>query len=150
MNTKKTNQKKWPKWFRAFPALARPDAGVEELSRHLVTDTYDMIMKLIRVTAVTVLLGLMSAAQLTYANNPSAYSSISVAPDQMAVIAFQIRLQQAGYYNGPVTGVLDLATSVAIARFQRTHGLLGTGEIDQPTAQALGIHLYSPYMRPAI
>lgn len=109
-----------------------------------------MIMKLIRVTAVIMLLGLMSGAQLTHANNPSAYATISGPADQNAVIAFQIRLRQAGYYNGPVTGVLDLATSVAIARFQRTHGLLGTGEIDQPTAQALGIHLYSPYMRPAI
>ena len=106
------------------------------------TKTNQKKWRLIRVTAVIMLLGVMSAAQLTYAN-------ISVA-DQTAVIAFQIRLRQAGYYNGPVTGVFDLATSVAIARFQRTHGLLGTGEIDQPTAQALGIHLYSPYMRPAI
>ena len=150
MSTTQMDQKKSGKWFRA--GWRRHDSllVLKMLSRRLANDTHHIVTKLLRVTAAIMLLGLISAAQLTYANNPPAYTGISIAPDQMAVIAFQVRLRQAGYYNGPVTGVLDLATSVAIARFQTTHGLLGTGGIDQPTAQALGIHLYSPYMRPAI
>ena len=66
------------------------------------------------------LLGLISAVQLTYADDPSAYAVIGLTPDR-AVIAVQSRLQQGGYYNGPVTGVLDLSTAAAIARFQAKH-----------------------------
>ena len=120
------------------------------LSRRLANGTHHIATKLLRVTAAIMLLGLIYAAQLTYADSPPADTGIRTAADQSAVIAFQIRLRQAGYYKGPITGVLDLATSVAIARFQRTHGLLGTGQIDQPTAQALRIHLFCPYMGPAI
>jgi peptidoglycan hydrolase-like protein with peptidoglycan-binding domain len=108
-----------------------------------------MTTSLLRVAAVLTLLGLIFSAQLTHAL-PPIYAVIRVTPEPAAVNAFQSRLQQAGYYNGRVTGVLDLATSVAIARFQATHGLLATGGVDQPTAQALGIRLSSAYMGPAI
>jgi peptidoglycan hydrolase-like protein with peptidoglycan-binding domain len=95
------------------------------------------------------LLGLISAAQLTYADDPSAYAAIALTPNR-AVIAVQGRLQQTGYYNGPVTGVLDLPTAAAIARFQAKHDLLATGGLDQPTAQALGIQLSPANMGAAI
>ena len=108
-----------------------------------------MTTSLLRIAAVLTLLGLIFSAQLTDAI-PPIYAVIRVTPEPGAVIAFQSRLQQAGFYDGPVTGVFDLATSVAIARFQATHGLLGTGVVDQPTAQTLGIRLTSPYMGPAI
>lgn len=149
MNATQMDQKKSGKWFRAGWRRQDPLLVLKTLSRRFANDTHHIATKLLRVTTAIMLLGLISAAQLTYANSPPAYTSISTAADQSAVSAFQIRLRQAGYYKGPVTGVLDRATSVAIARFQTTHGLLGTGEIDQPTAQALGIHLFSPYLRPA-
>ena len=92
-------------------------------------------------------LGLIFAFEFTYARPPYTVFSDTSGP---TVIAFQTRLRQAGYYNGDITGVFDLRTSVAIARFQSTHGLLGTGGIDQPTAQALGIHLSAPMTGPAM
>jgi peptidoglycan hydrolase-like protein with peptidoglycan-binding domain len=95
------------------------------------------------------LLGVISAAELTYADDPPFYAVISITPEP-AVIAFQSRLQQAGYYDGPVTGVLDLPTVAAIARFQVKHDLLATGWIDQPTAAVLGIHLSPANMGPAM
>jgi len=107
-----------------------------------------MATRLLRVAVVVMLL--ISAAQLTYAISPSTYPLTGIVPDRTTVIVFQSRLQQAGYYYGRITGVLDLATAVAIARFQTRHGLLATGGIDQPTAQALGINLSPPYMGPAI
>ena len=95
------------------------------------------------------LLGLISAAPLTYADDPSVYAVIGITPNRV-VIAVQDRLRQAGYYNGPVTGVLDLPTAAAIARFQAKHDLLATGGLDQPTAQALGIQLSPGNMGAAI
>ncbi len=106
-----------------------------------------MTMKLTRIAAFLMLLGLLPASEVAYAEPP--YVLVSSTSDP-AVFAFQSRLRQAGYYNGPLTGILDLPTAASIARFQATHGLLGTGGIDQPTAQALGIHLSPGTMGPAM
>jgi len=108
-----------------------------------------MTTRLMGVATVLMLLRLGFAAPLAHADDPSAYAVISISPNG-AVIAVQSRLQQAGYYNGPVTGVLDLPTAAAIARFQAKHDLLATGGLDQPTAQALGIQLSPTNMGPAI
>jgi len=59
-------------------------------------------------------------------------------PDQ-AVANVQATLQQLGYYNGPINGLLDYATRVAIANYQRDHGLYATSTIDEPTLAALGM-----------
>jgi peptidoglycan hydrolase-like protein with peptidoglycan-binding domain len=107
------------------------------------------VTRVTRVAAVLMLLGLISAAQLTYADDLALYATLGVTPNR-AVMAVQGRLQQAGYYNGPVTGVVDLPTAAAIARFQVKHGFLATGGIDQPTAEALGIQLSPANMGPAI
>ena len=59
-------------------------------------------------------------------------------PDQ-AVANVQATLQQLGYYNGPINGLLDYATRVAIANYQRDHGLCATSAIDEPTLASLGM-----------
>jgi hypothetical protein len=65
-----------------------------------------------RVAAVLMLLGLIYAAPLTYADDLALYAALGVTPNR-AVMAVQGRLQQTGYYNGPVTGVVDLPTAAA-------------------------------------
>ncbi|MFZ0915529.1 MAG: peptidoglycan-binding domain-containing protein [Candidatus Udaeobacter sp.] len=59
-------------------------------------------------------------------------------PDQ-AVANVQATLKQLGYYNGPINGLLDDATGLAIANYQRDHGLYATSTIDEPTLASLGM-----------
>jgi peptidoglycan hydrolase-like protein with peptidoglycan-binding domain len=49
----------------------------------------------------------------------------------------QQRLQAAGFYNGPVDGVMDPDTRAAIARFQQQNGLQRTESLDEPTLARL-------------
>ncbi len=48
-------------------------------------------------------------------------------------------LQQQGYYQGEVDGLLGPLTRDAIANYQRDHGLYTTSTIDQPTLRSLGM-----------
>jgi len=50
----------------------------------------------------------------------------------------QGRLQNLGYYDGPINGNLDDATVEAIRRFQEDEGLEITGQPDSATQAALG------------
>jgi peptidoglycan hydrolase-like protein with peptidoglycan-binding domain len=52
----------------------------------------------------------------------------------------QSALQEAGYYDGPITGSLSVETRAAIANFQRDQGLNITGAIDEPTVESLGLY----------
>ncbi len=52
----------------------------------------------------------------------------------------QVALQDAGYYDGPVTGSLNVETRAALANFQRDQGLFITGAIDEPTIESLGLY----------
>jgi hypothetical protein len=79
---------------------------------------------------------------------------LTIGPDKMLVeLSFQnllpvhlteglqMRLQNLGYYRGPVTGVEDEATQAAISRFQKDAGLPDTGTGDAATlAKLLAIH----------
>jgi hypothetical protein len=59
-------------------------------------------------------------------------------PDQV-VTDVQIQLQQEGYYNGPINGILDQPTQVAIANYQRDHDLAVTSVVDAATVTSLGL-----------
>ncbi|MEY2505503.1 MAG: putative peptidoglycan binding domain, partial [Verrucomicrobiota bacterium] len=51
----------------------------------------------------------------------------------------QTQLQRDGYYNGPVNGILDQATQVAIANYQRDNNLAVTSVVDGATVRSLGL-----------
>ena len=51
----------------------------------------------------------------------------------------QSALQEAGYYDGSVTGSLNVETRAALANFQRDQGLEITGAIDESTVELLGL-----------
>ena len=53
----------------------------------------------------------------------------------------QTRLSELGYYDGPINGVYDDATVVAIKRFQEDRGIYVSGAVGGVTANALGIYM---------
>jgi Putative peptidoglycan binding domain len=67
-----------------------------------------------------------------YASNPE------VDPGQV-VANVQSALQQAGYYQGDVDGVLGPQTRAALAEYQSAQGLEPTGAVDEPTLSSLGM-----------
>jgi hypothetical protein len=63
-----------------------------------------------------------------------------VVPSGGSVVAsVQNALDQMGYNAGPPDGAMGPQTENALARFQNDHGLPATGQIDNPTLQALGL-----------
>ncbi|MFZ0915332.1 MAG: peptidoglycan-binding protein [Candidatus Udaeobacter sp.] len=78
------------------------------------------------------------AASAYYAFDGPIYGYNGLAPDRVTVDV-QSQLQQDGYYEGAVDGVLGPTTREAIAAFQEDHGLAVTSVIDQPTLAALGV-----------
>ena len=52
----------------------------------------------------------------------------------------QDRLRQLGAYSGNVDGIWGRDSQLALQRFQRTHGLQATGQLNQATAATLGIN----------
>jgi hypothetical protein len=78
------------------------------------------------------------SSDAVYAYDGPIYAFNDLAPDQV-VANVQGTLQQLGYYNGPINGVLDEATRDAIANYQRDHGLYATSAIDEPTLASLGM-----------
>jgi hypothetical protein len=67
-----------------------------------------------------------------YASNPDVDPGQEVANVQSA-------LQEQGYYQGEIDGVLGPQTRAALAEYQSAQGLEPTGAIDEPTAEALGV-----------
>jgi hypothetical protein len=59
-------------------------------------------------------------------------------PDRVTV-AVQEQLARAGYYDGPIDGILGPMTREAIAAYQADNGLAITSAIDEPTLATLGI-----------
>jgi peptidoglycan hydrolase-like protein with peptidoglycan-binding domain len=57
----------------------------------------------------------------------------------------QQELARAGDYTGPVNGVLDPATSEALADWQSQHNLPTTGGFNPPTMASLGLSTAPPY-----
>jgi len=60
------------------------------------------------------------------------------APDMAEI---QVRLQELGYYNGPINGLYDGATVVAIKEFQADNGIYESGAVGGVTANALGLYM---------
>jgi hypothetical protein len=73
----------------------------------------------------------------SYAYDGPIYGYNGLPPDQV-VADVQGALQQLGYYQGPIDGVLGPATQEAIERYQRDHGLPATGGIDARTLASMG------------
>jgi hypothetical protein len=67
-----------------------------------------------------------------YASNPD------MDPGQV-VANVQSALQQQGYYQGDVDGVLGPQTRAALAEYQSAQGIEPTGAIDEPTLETLGM-----------
>ena len=67
-----------------------------------------------------------------YASNPT------MDPGQV-VANVQSALQQQGYYQGDIDGVLGPQTRAALAEYQSAQGLEPTGAVDQPTLEQLGM-----------
>jgi hypothetical protein len=60
-------------------------------------------------------------------------------PPGQVIANVQSALQQEGYYNDAVDGLIGPNTRAAISNFQRDRGLPITAAIDGPTLQALGL-----------
>lgn len=73
-----------------------------------------------------------------YAWDGPIYAYNNLPPDQV-IANVQATLQQQGYYQGEVDGLIGPLTRGAIADYQRDHGLYTTSTIDQPTLQSLGM-----------
>jgi len=73
-----------------------------------------------------------------YAYDGPIYAYNGLTPDQV-IVDVQLQLQRAGYYDGPVDGILGPTTQDAIAAFQADNGLAVTAAIDEPTLATLGI-----------
>jgi hypothetical protein len=73
-----------------------------------------------------------------YAYDGPIYAYNSLPPDQV-IANVQSALQQQGYYQGDVDGLIGPLTRDAIAGYQRDHGLYVTSAIDQPTLESLGM-----------
>ena len=73
-----------------------------------------------------------------YAYDGPIYGYNNLPPDQV-IANVQSALQQQGYYQGEVDGLLGPQTRGAIAGYQRDHGLYETASIDRPTLESLGM-----------
>ena len=73
-----------------------------------------------------------------YAYDGPIYAYNNLPPDQV-IGNVQAALQQQGYYQGEVDGLLGPLTRAAVADYQRDHGLYITSAIDRPTLSSLGM-----------
>jgi hypothetical protein len=73
-----------------------------------------------------------------YAYDGPIYGYNNLPPDQV-IANVQTALQQQGYYQGEVDGLLGPQTRSAVADYQRANGLAKTAAIDQPTLESLGM-----------
>ena len=73
-----------------------------------------------------------------YYDGPIYASSPQEDPAQV-VANVQSALQEQGYYQGDIDGVLGPQTRAALAEFQSAQGLEPTGAVDEPTLETLGM-----------
>src|SRR6266567_842138 len=73
-----------------------------------------------------------------YAYDGPIYAYNNLPPDQV-IANVQAALQQQGYYQGEVDGLLGAQTRGALADYQRANGLYMTSTIDRPTLASLGM-----------
>ena len=75
----------------------------------------------------------------TYTYDEPIYGYNDLDPGQV-IANVQSALQEQGYYNDEVDGLIGPNTRAALSNFQRDHGLAVTAAIDGPTLQALGLY----------
>src|SRR5947208_1726352 len=73
-----------------------------------------------------------------YAYDGPIYAYNNLPPDQV-IANVQAALQEQGYYQGEVDGLLGPLTRAAVANYQRDHGLYITSAIDRPTLASLAM-----------
>jgi hypothetical protein len=78
------------------------------------------------------------APSVTYVYDGPIYAYNGLSPDQVTVNV-QEQLARAGYYEGPIDGLLGPMTREAIAAYQANNGLAITSAIDEPTLATLGL-----------
>ena len=78
------------------------------------------------------------APSVSYVYDGPIYGYNGWSPDRVTVDV-QEQLARAGYYDGPIDGVLGPMTREAIAAFQADNGLAVTSAIDEPTLATLGL-----------
>jgi peptidoglycan hydrolase-like protein with peptidoglycan-binding domain len=66
-------------------------------------------------------------------------SSRSAMPETQQVRQAQRKLSEMGYHAGHADGILGAETGSAISEFRRSEGLAVTGQLNEPTLEALGI-----------
>ena len=78
------------------------------------------------------------APRISYVYDGPIYAYNGLSPDQVTVNV-QEALAAAGYYNGPIDGLLGPMTREAIAAYQADNGLAVTSAIDEPTLATMGL-----------
>ncbi len=78
------------------------------------------------------------APSISYVYDGPIYAYNGLSPDQVTVNV-QEQLARAGYYDGPIDGILGPMTREAIAAYQADNGLAVTSAIDEPTLATLGL-----------
>jgi len=78
------------------------------------------------------------APYVSFAFDGPIYGYNGLSPDQVTVNVQQ-QLAAAGYYDGPIDGVLGSMTREAIANYQADNGLAVTSAIDEPTLATVGL-----------
>ena len=78
------------------------------------------------------------APYVTYVYDGPIYGYNGLSPDQVTVNV-QEALADAGYYDGPIDGILGPMTREAIAAYQADNGLAITSAIDEPTLATMGL-----------
>jgi Putative peptidoglycan binding domain len=78
------------------------------------------------------------APSVTYVYDGPIYGYNGLSPDRVTVNV-QEQLARAGYYDGPIDGLLGPMTREAIAAYQADNGLAITSAIDEPTLATLGL-----------
>ena len=78
------------------------------------------------------------APSVSYVYDGPIYGYDGLSPDQVTVNV-QEQLAAAGYYDGPIDGVLGPMTREAIAAYQADNGLAVTSAIDEPTLATMGL-----------
>jgi hypothetical protein len=74
-----------------------------------------------------------------YAYDAPIYVGSSAEPPDRVIADVQSTLQQMGYYQGEVDGLLGPLTREALTSYQTDHGLDATAVIDEPTLSSLGM-----------
>jgi hypothetical protein len=78
------------------------------------------------------------APSVSYVYDGPIYGYNGLPPDQVTVNV-QEALAAAGYYDGPIDGILGPMTREAIAAYQADNGLAVTSAIDEPTLATMGL-----------